>query len=1348
MAGQKRKRADWDMGPYGAARLSPVPGPFRRQEPGELVGELERLCDHSPNQLLPFLLDHDYELRQELDSPDLSPASVYTLLRALKQAVERAGEPAEAQPILALVLRPAFVLRSLLGFIAELASFRCQDGQVSQEVLEDTVAALHHLLTASLGQQVQTLLCHPVDLLFSTVQRLQSRSFQFTWIIQKRLRDAKLLVDNAFPRRGAPGAEGLHLPAWQEEDFHQIPVFPTPEEIFVEPTQKLRRNRIRGRYESDASYLDTHFRLLREDLIKPLRDGISARFALRNLFSDARAPTAELRLYQSVQLLKVGTSPTGVTYLAQFHTQRRCPTASKWLMSGSLVCLISNDSGHVFFGTVAGANRQQLLPGAVWLEIRKSHGTLLQHLGKTSFTMVESPAFFEAYRHVLEGLQEMSPTCVPFRKYIVKCSPAIAPPAYLEGGAATFDLSTLGPPAGADDAVAEDVPEDEARVKDLTAVSPFHAHLWSRATFPHLDESQIQAIRAALSQEFVLIQGPPGTGKTFIGLKILEILLRNQESQREERKPFLVVCYTNHALDQFLEGILRFQRSGVVRIGGRSKNEKVMSCSLRNLRQRQLPQLLVAGDRQQYGRMLSSLRWQKESIAYRMEVLQLLQKGILSAEELGDEIRKDQLSPPPGGMLKWLMINPPEDRQRLRQLSSRKRGREADLFVPQERLLEEEEEEEGELDALDEPKGSAKGKFDYIIPAESSTSQGWMLTCLKEGAIMTNEEIEKIRDIWSLRRQDRWRLYRRWLVAYESALKESLVQKLDAYKDDAARLAELTFQEDLRLLQHSQVIGMTTTGDAKYRKLLQNLQPRVVIVEEAAEILEAHVLTSLTPACQHLILIGDHQQLRPKPADYTLEKKYFLGISLFERMVNNGIPYVQLLCQHRMRPDISQLLVPFFYKELRDHQVVTTYENIKGLERNVYFIQHTEKESHNAESESYSNKFEASFLALLSRYLLKQGYQESQITILTPYHGQVLKIRALMNNMEVAVHAVDDFQGEENDIVLLSLVRSNSEGRIGFLKDKNRLCVALSRAKKGFYCIGNLASISESSKLWKEIVNLLKARDLTGKGLTLMCQNHPDTKTVVKESSDFAQIPDGGCTLKCETRLACGHPCTRRCHPYDRNHHSFVCQFPCSKTLCKLNHKCPRKCNEACKPCDVKVEKIISDCGHSQMVPCHVPADVWICKKPCTRLRECKHPCPRLCGEECSAFPCKELVELLLPCSHIERTECFKRKIPLRCFEKCKQKLECGHLCKGSCHECVRGRLHIDCSNKCRRVLLCSHQCRESCFENCPPCKSPCRNRCQHSQCDKPCGEICFPCHQPCSWKCQHYRCSKLCSEM
>ncbi len=84
------------------------------------------------------------------------------------------------------------------------------------------------------------------------------------------------------------------------------------------------------------------------------------------------------------------------------------------------------------------------------------------------------------------------------------------------------------------------------------------------------------------------------------------------------------------------------------------------------------------------------------------------------------------------------------------------------------------------------------------------------------------------------------------------------------------------------------------------------------------------------------------------------------------------------------------------------------------------------------------------------------------------------------NLQNVYITAVDDYQGEENDIILLSLVRSNSEGRIGFLKVENRICVALSRARKGLYLCGNMNNLSSQSNLWNKIHSDLKTQDAIG----------------------------------------------------------------------------------------------------------------------------------------------------------------------------------------------------------------------------------------------------------------------------
>lgn len=114
---------------------------------------------------------------------------------------------------------------------------------------------------------------------------------------------------------------------------------------------------------------------------------------------------------------------------------------------------------------------------------------------------------------------------------------------------------------------------------------------------------------------------------------------------------------------------------------------------------------------------------------------------------------------------------------------------------------------------------------------------------------------------------------------------------------------------------------MTTTGAARLQTTLQVLKCQIVIVEEAAEVLESHIIVSLTPSCQHAILIGDHQQLRPNTADYTLETKFALGISLFERMVKNNVQNNVLGVQHRMRPEIARLIVPTIYPYLQNHRL-------------------------------------------------------------------------------------------------------------------------------------------------------------------------------------------------------------------------------------------------------------------------------------------------------------------------------------------------------------------------------------------------------------------------------------------
>lgn len=391
------------------------------------------------------------------------------------------------------------------------------------------------------------------------------------------------------------------------------------------------------------------------------------------------------------------------------------------------------------------------------------------------------------------------------------------------------------------------------------------------------------------------------------------------------------------------------------------------------------------------------------------------------------------------------------------------------------------------------------------------------------------------------------------------------------------------------------------------------------------------------------------------------------------------------------------------------------------------------------------------FVVALCRYLLFQEYKPEQITILTTYTAQLHCLRNLMPASEfqgVRVHVVDKYQGEENDIVLLSLVRSNLQGKVGFLNIPNRVCVALSRAKKGLYCIGNSAMLGQV-KLWSNIFTSLREKDQIGTALTLSCQNHPDRQIRASCAEDFKQAPEGGCTLPCEFRLDCGHVCSSVCHPYDVEHKKYKCPKKCQRILCDTGHKCTLVCHEKCpEKCPVRVEKIIPQCQHTQMVPCHQDPSTFTCQEPCTKLLSCGHPCKSRCGEPCTE-KCRVKITLTLRCGHSQEDSCFYKTQTEEpsCWTSCTHVLKCGHVCPGNCHMCYQGRFHVPCDHQCERLLICSHTCREPCTSDCPPCKRLCENRCSHSKCMKPCGQPCVPCSEPCTWQCPHQSCGKLCHE-
>ena len=841
------------------------------------------------------------------------------------------------------------------------------------------------------------------------------------------------------------------------------------------------------------------------------------------------------------------------------------------------------------------------------------------------------------------------------------------------------------------------------------------------------------------------------SGKTYVGLKIVRALLDNRHVWEAEKKSaMLMVCYTNHALDQFLEGVLKFQQTGIIRVGGRSSSESLQRFNLQeyttssDIKRRIKVEMTKCQDA--FERATYRLANSKHKILNLKDLQHCVGRSHfdqLKAEEntfnlQGRSVIQSWLGLKHSGMASSLQGEPlaqsltnendftiddaSEDTEQHIEVD-----KDADIIQNQRLLGENQFQPVGEQKNANQRKAQLSGlSKDHlkVLRGESKLQP------------LAPAQVANVSHVWRLSTEDRWRLYLFWLRIFQHNCREEISRKSKEYESICKRFTEVKDHEELQALREAVVIGMTTTGAAKYRAILEEIKPTIVVVEEAAEVLEAHIITSLTKGTQHLILIGDHKQLRPNPTVYALAREYNLDVSLFERMVNSGMQCYQLNTQHRMRPEIARLM-QFIYDDLQNHESVHEYEDVRGVSKNIYFIDHRFPEDEtevNDKLKSHSNKHEAEFIAALCEYFILQGYEPQKITVLTMYTGQLLTLKRTMPKTKfegVRVTAVDNFQGEENDIILLSLVRSNNKKKIGFLAVRNRVCVALSRARKGLYCIGNFALLAEKSELWRRIVKAMKEQDAIGESLDLVCSNHPERVIHARDVDDFKKAPEGGCILQCTFRLPCGHGCERVCHPDDSEHALYKCQKDCPMELCSEHEtRCNRKCHfgEDCPGCPVEVEKVIPKCGHKQIVPCGTPVETFRCQKRCLESLPCGHFCPGKCWEECTSFQCPKIIKREFDCGHQIEKPCWELSGRYRCEEPCRAILECEHQCVGNCSKCKQGRMHVPCEADCERIRVCLHLCEEPCTKNCPPCPEKCENRCTHSRCPKQCMELCTPC--------------------
>ncbi|EHK50067.1 hypothetical protein TRIATDRAFT_212567 [Trichoderma atroviride IMI 206040] len=929
-----------------------------------------------------------------------------------------------------------------------------------------------------------------------------------------------------------------------EADIVNIKVLPTYEEIMSPREEYLPVNDCsQWHIPGISGRLDREFRLIREDTVGQLRDAIRGaleRIRSSNNKASHKTNNNSLRTYtyDSAKLINIRFEKnTGLDFVVRCDQPPPVPSLnpkqrrdwwerSKRLQVGALVCVIDGTDA-IMFCTVSESTLRNQSDQKIRTEKKTANDSSTepkltlsdqedylyvnlqlidatpdavtqalhwyQAKGRSGYRyLVEFPGILLAsFKHTLDALKEMRQK--PYMPFIDLLAPTdiestearIQPPQYARAADFAFDLGCLTND-GTEFLVSPQHLPDPKIVKSRTS----------------LDVTQASALLNTLSRELSLIQGPPGTGKSFTGEKIIKILLANK--RKCTLGPILCVCYTNHALDQLLEHLLDDGISNIIRIGSRSKSERLQALNLRVVSQQ--------GDRtKSEKRNLYTVGLELDNIAAGIE----------------GSLRALSTSNSPNSLKKYLAQVFP--------------GHHDTLF------------------GFDEDGWETVDKPQTIL-------RKWLEGGSRHSNRCRDIEILKETELFTMSYAERQALYQYWVTNSVASFVGTIARLQEKHAELIERRNRVRSDVDLRCLNQANIIGVTTTGLAKNLHLLRKLRSKVMLCEEAGEVLEAHILTALLPSIEHAILIGDHLQLRPQIQNYELQstnprgKQYSLDTSLFERLVEPPhltdlrVPYSTLETQRRMHPSISELIRSTLYPSLQDGENVKNYPAVVGMKERLFWLHHDQLEagaaSHDPLNTSHSNDFEVEMTVSLLSHIVRQGeYAREDVAVITPYLGQLHKLRRRMESMfeiclndrdlaeledfenkdqivpialkkqpakstllkSVRMATVDNFQGEEAKIIIISLVRSNQQKKCGFLSTSNRINVLLSRAKHGMYIIGN-SDTYHNVPMWEEVINMLSAQNLVGKSLELQCSRHPDTPIQVSQPDHFVIFsPESGC---------------------------------------------------------------------------------------------------------------------------------------------------------------------------------------------------------------------------------------------
>lgn len=395
-----------------------------------------------------------------------------------------------------------------------------------------------------------------------------------------------------------------------------------------------------------------------------------------------------------------------------------------------------------------------------------------------------------------------------------------------------------------------------------------------------LDEYQMEAYEAGIERDFCVIQGPPGTGKTFVGLKLVRSILRKCRYDGG-KLPILVVCLTNHALDQFLERILAFTEK-IVRVGGQSRNENLTSRNLRSLRSTLFWWLRKKDSN--FESMTSKITREIDNWGHSIKNMQLMKKyietpvGILSTILLKQVVGPNFLPVVENDetLLQWLLedndceapagdhfvnlenlfddtVDHNENPEPMKAEEAEKNASFELMFIHEVNCL---KSYSITLDGLKEKLESTKEQFAALIEEESSLLEerrcDWNAiyfekNYLKNQIKFLTRRYNKLKanletfvenpeaKILSSLHQDpkilpsksRWLVYWSWLSGVQNKLLLEMAELETIHRAKVIQKDEYKMFEDLYIMRHADIVGMTTTSAARLSKLLDLLKPAI-----------------------------------------------------------------------------------------------------------------------------------------------------------------------------------------------------------------------------------------------------------------------------------------------------------------------------------------------------------------------------------------------------------------------------------------------------------------------------------------------------------------------------------------